>query len=85
MTTDELINELYKMDFIGGCDDFPVMDVFDSEGDIIASVDILNFGVLDTTFSPFAWLKDDEKQKLLGMLFLYANTPLDERLDEDGY
>lgn len=80
MKTSELKVELYKMDFIDGCDEYlPVMYVLDIKDNIIASVDILNFGVLDTTFSPFTWLKDGEKSKLLWLLNMYAITPLDER------
>ena len=86
MKTTELIDELYEIDYVGKCHvDNSYLYVLDNKGNLIAYVDYLNFGSLDTTFSGFARLKDDEKTKLLRLLYLYARTPLDERLDEDGY
>lgn len=86
MKTSELIVELYEMNFVGRCDeDFPVLYVLNVKDNVIASVDILNFGVVDTTFKVFEWLKDYEKTRLLRLLFMYAITPLDERYDKDGY
>ena len=86
MKTTELIDELYEIDYVGKCHvDNSFLYVLDNKGNLIAYVDYLNFGSLDTTFRGFARLKDDEKTRLLKLLFLYARTPLDERLDEDGY
>ena len=84
MTTSELIVELYILGFGCRCDeDFPFLYVLDGKDNVIASVDMLNFGVLDTTFKLFDCLKAYEKTRLLRLLYLYASTPLEERVDED--
>ena len=86
MTTRELIVDLYVLGFGVRCDeDFPFLYVLDGKDNVIASVDMLNFGVLDTTFKLFECLKAYEKTRLVRLLYLYASTPLEERLDEDGY
>ena len=86
MTTRELIVDLYVLGFGCRCDeDFPFLYVLDGKDNVIASVDMLNFGVLDTMFKLFECLKAYEKTRLLRLLYLYANTPLEERGNEDGY
>ena len=86
MTTSELIDELYEMEYVGKCHvDNSFLYVLDNKGNLIAYVDYLNFGSLDTTFRGFTVLKEVEKTRLLKLIYLYARTPLDERLDEDGY
>ena len=84
MKTDDLIDGLYEMEYVGKCHlDNSFLYVLDNKGNLIAYVDYLNFGSLDTTFRGFARLKDDEKTRLLKLLFLYVSTPLEERKDED--
>ena len=84
MTTSELIVELYILGFGGRCvEDFPFLYVLDGKDNVVASVDMLNFGVLDTTFKLFDCLKAYEKTRLVRLLYLYASTPLEERIDED--
>ena len=86
MTTSELIVELYVLGFGMGCDeDFTFLTILDGKDNVVASVDMLNFGVLDTTFKLFECLKAYEKTRLLRLIYLYASTPLEERIDEDGY
>ena len=64
MTTRELIVDLYVLGFGCRCDeDFPFLYVLDGKDNVIASVDMLNFGVLDTTFKLFDCLKAYEKSK----------------------
>ena len=66
MTTSELIVDLYILGFGGRCvEDFPFLYVLDGKDNVVASVDMLNFGVLDTTFKLFECLKAYEKTRLI--------------------
>ena len=87
MKTSELIKKVMEIEGVNNYQQSEEMLCFyaSKQGCIVAYVNqIKKFGI-STDFGNFFKLPSFSQELLLDLLYEYSMTPLDERLDEDGY
>ena len=87
MKTSELIKKAMEIEGINDYRQEGEMLCFyaSKRNEIVAYVNLIKKFKIATDFGSFSKLPSFSQELLLDLLYEYAKTPLNERLDEDGY
>lgn len=87
MKTKELIKKVVGDGFVvvKGCDYIEILKDFDGHESLIARVNTKHKFMVNTVTAYFKKLSTEQQDRLFNLLFIYANTTLEERQEEKKY